>query len=159
MGRLWQAVIANDVRFLSGWVSGRQMLVVSAEDVTRWLPGLLKMASEVQECYRKKPEWGKWEGYSDGFVDLYFRARMSQDHLYPHGCNPPLDIHVPVELHIGFLSLEETAEMLENLRRTPEPETKSGPSTPGIERTLESPTPIDRTAARVVDTKNFGNSP
>jgi len=57
-----------------------------------------------------------------------------------------------VTLHVFFLSIEETPEMLSRLPE--EGSEKSGPTTPGISRTNRKPKPIDRTAQRVTGFKD-----
>lgn len=69
------------------------------------------------------------------------------------GCTIPEEIMFFVTLHVGFISIIESMEELARLchekRVAP-----SGPSTPGIGRTLNKPRPIDRTAQRVTGFKD-----
>ena len=47
---------------------------------------------------------------------MWFGNRLRELNVWPiAGCKPPLDIDLPVELHMGFLSVEETAEHLARL--------------------------------------------
>lgn len=63
------------------------------------------------------------------------------------GCRSDFFGRLTVALHIGFLYLEETQEMLERLRGEPQQAPKL-PGTSKVFSTQVKPRPIDRTAAR-----------
>lgn len=141
MSILRTAVMAKDVSFIRGWLMGRLMLNIPEERVVAWVEDL---------HYRLETFKGYTGEWGDGSIDLFFRAQMTKENLFESGNNYPPEIWLPVELHIGFVQLYESEEMLEQLRRPDPSKVRTGPDTPGIERTQTVLTPIDSVAAKVV---------
>jgi hypothetical protein len=154
---LLDAVCRRDAAWIAGYLTGRWMLDVKEDWVCAWLPGILDMIGDrdlrryrlVAEGKIKRNEiWG----VSGGTCDLYFRARMTEGRHYEaaEGRKYPPEIRLPVELHVGFVNLYESEEMLEQLRRPDPTKIIGGPATPGIERTDVKVQPVDGNAANVV---------
>ena len=141
-----KAMIAKDLPWLRGWLAGRYMVDVSEE----WIATQLARKEAVEEC---KSDAYFIEHNNPGLTRLdstcgmWWKNRI--DGRYPVTDRPQEFGRLTTLMHIFFLHLEETEEMMARLREDKTP-IKGGPSTPGIERTVEMPTPIDRTAAAVV---------
>lgn len=120
--------------FVAGWILGQWDIHVGAD----W----------VKEVHARKIR-GQ-QHWSDGTWALFWKTQLIEAALIAGaGSQGGPTITVPVPLHIFFLWLEESPEMLARLRR-PDHTKPAGPSTPGIERVMTNPQPIDRTAALVV---------
>ncbi len=157
--KLRQAILTGDISFIAGWISGRMMIDVPPDVLTRWaerkskelLDFIAAWEAETEEFKQSHPFELEYPG--DGTIDLWLRARMTEEGYYKAGREGAMDIHLSVTLHTGFLYIHETAEQLQNLRRSGEEKVPSGPATPGIERTQRVLTGIDVTARRVVPTE------
>lgn len=89
-------------------------------------------------------------GGTDNSLLMWVKARLNRDGKLNLAHQPPPQISILVEMHIGFLFLEETPEMLARL-----PETSEGtlmPSQTARSKVFSTPLyphPVDRVAARV----------
>lgn len=133
-GPLGLAMAARDAGFIAGWVSGKYGATVTREWV--WL----RLSRARFPGYTR--------GYSDGSWASWWKRRLEEDGRFESGGTPPEPIDFVTELHVGFVAIEETAEMLARLAG--EKAEAGGPATPAIERVMTRPQPIDRTAAIVV---------
>lgn len=128
-----QAMRRHDWPWVAGWLSGRFGVDVSAN----WIAS-------------NKPKNGFGSCWSDGSWAMWWKRRLELAGLF-RTARPSLNTFdlYGVPLNIGFIGIEETEEMKQRL-----PEKDGKPvnriATPGIERTMQKPTPIDRVAARVV---------
>lgn len=84
---------------------------------------------------------------TDDCLMMWIRNRLDELGCFGFGCNPQPNDNLPVELHIGFLSIEETDEMISRLRN--EPVEQGIATTSKIFSTSLVPSPIDKVAARV----------
>lgn len=148
-----RAVAARDWTFLAGWCSGRWGVEVDparlgaavddfwVDEATRELADRTRLVDLGLDasCLWSNGSWAMW---------LKNRVEEAAG-KFPHGSAPRLG-RLEVILHMGFLCVEELPWHLANLCRKDDTPVPGGPSTPGIERTLTSPEPIDRTAAKVV---------
>lgn len=140
---LRKACAELNAEWVAGWIAGRQGFEVPIETIRLWL-------FDMQPVIRFRV---RFDGMTDSFCDLWLRARMTEHNVYPHGSGSiSARINLPVELHIGFLFIEETDEMVERLRHdiTRLPPTLA---TPGIERTSQRVHGIDTVARRVAPTE------
>lgn len=107
-------------------------------------------AADMLATYER--DWGNRlaDDWTDGCWAMWLKNRLTEAGAFASPGRRQVFGALYVVLHTGFLSLTETPEQLENLRRRDPTKTRKGPDTPGIERGRE-PTagPIDRTAARV----------
>lgn len=92
------------------------------------------------------------EGYwSESTVRMWLKKRLGEYGLFEGvGVSPPdVGEWTSAVMHVFFIGIEESAVMMARLHN--EHATPVGPAlaTPGIERTPEKPTPVDRVAARV----------
>ena len=141
-GPVEAAVRRNDWCWVAGWVSGRfDVRVDSVWAHDRWRnrgPG-------------RRSCGGNW---SDGSWAMFWKAQLIKDGFFAHEAAGVETFRLTTEMHCFFISLEETPEMLERLRRVrnenDDGTKQRGTATPAIERILTSPEPIDATAARVV---------
>lgn len=133
-----RAIERADWSWVAGWLTGRLGVTVGSDWVEANMP--------------KKPSGrlvsGYW--YSDGSWETWFKSRMRDQGMFGTFFRGTVFDRLTCELHIGFLSLEETAEHMENLRREDKTKIKKGPDTPGIERREAPLGPINATAARVL---------
>lgn len=138
-GPLSRAMCDGDYKWVAGFLAGRFGVTVSASQIERWWksrPG-------------GNPRLRCWD-WSDGTFAMWLKNRLSDSNLLPVADVNPFNGSLPVELHVGFLSLEETAEMLARLRKSDNTPVKTGPDTPGIERREAPKGAINRTAAKVL---------
>lgn len=163
---LRDAVLRKDAAFVAGWLTGRWMLEVTVERAARWIAEMWRRI-EAENQWRASQNLpparlvSEWTG---GSYDLWFRSQMTKEGGYNVNQQPdgsvkgkyalPENERFHVVLHVGFINIEETEEMLA-LLRAPDPTmpTGNGPATPGIARTEVKVQPIDRTAAKVVGLK------
>jgi hypothetical protein len=132
---LHRALTTGDVGYVIGYCAGAYDVDVTAEHAAAWC----QRAAAWAAAYLAAADWRMW-----------LKNRVSEaGYLDSSGGGSPVNINLPVALHVGFLYLEETPEHLTRLRRnkTPVPDTLA---TPGITRTAVILRPIDRVAARVV---------
>lgn len=140
-GAVQAAYDRSDWAWLAGWITGRFGAEVSAKWVEARQPKLAKHFDD--------PNW------SDGSWAMYWKTQLIKaGHFGTVGYRESDFLTaVTATLHVGFVSIEETPDMVEVLRRPElayDPDAaKRGLSTPGIARTLHSPEPIDRVAKRV----------
>lgn len=78
----------------------------------------------------------------------YWRWRRDQQMTMP-AIAPVLEAVVTCQLHVGFICIEETEEMLEALRKPDQEAPPNGLATPKISSSNHFITPINRTAAAV----------
>ena len=129
-----------DWSWIAGWIYGKWGCEVTPEWVFANRPEVVKLGGS--------PVW------SDGSWAMYWKTQVIKSHVrwgkepVRHPLTVPFDKAATATLHVFFISLEETEEMIFRLRNDRSP-AKSGPATPGIERVMTRPEPIDRTAARV----------
>jgi hypothetical protein len=139
-GAVERAVKDGDWSWVAGWVAGRFGKAVTTE----W----------CENCCRELTQ-GRMNGarWSDGSWALYWKTQLINDGYFSSPTVGVETFRLEVPLHVFFLSLEESDEMLQRLKRK-EPEDDGNKrrkvATPGIERVTTSPEPIDRVAARVV---------
>jgi len=115
--------------------------VVTLETNAEWVKarlGQLKAPRDTMTWHDHS--WAAW-----------WKRRVEDGRLLPAGRRllPSAEDWVSATLHVFFRDIEETPEMWELLRNDKTVLT-DGPATPGIERVITRPEPIDRTAARVV---------
>lgn len=130
-GPVQEAYRRKDWAWIAGWVSARFGVSVSAT----WAKENRPLGRDVV--------------WSDGSWSMYWKTQIIKDDLFEKpGGRPARFEDLKVPMHVFFLHLEETDEMLTRLRND-NTVVRSGPSTPGIERTVEKPVPVDRVAGRV----------
>jgi hypothetical protein len=129
------AMRTPDHAWLAGWIAGR----FGFDMGERWV---------ATQLGRLKKAPGYW---SDSSWAAWWKRRLEDSGCFPNGSTSELLNQYTVTMHTGFLSLLETEEELEQLRRNNEPLPAGGPQTPAIERTMNMPSPIDATAARVTN--------
>lgn len=133
-----RAIESGEWSWVSGWLAGRLGIAVTADWVEANTPKLPN-GSRVS---------GYW--YSDGSWETWFKSRMRDQGMFGTVFRGTVFGRLTCELHVGFLSLEESAEHMENLRREDKTKIRTGPDTPGIERREATKGPVNRTAARVM---------
>lgn len=151
---LRDACVNKDASWVAGWLSARLMVDVPVATVAGWLDRLADIIGDRDGRGPDDAARHRLRYTSGGWCDLWLRARLTEEDWFKPGMGYAPEIQLPVELHIGFLSVHETEEMLDRLRRRDDTPVPAGPATPGIERTQEVVSPIDRVAARV-----FGPDP
>lgn len=134
MGPLTRAVQGRDWGAAAALVSARFGVAVDAE----WVRGVVSL-SLVERSW--------W----DGSWFSWFKNRLAAGGLLPCGRDDRAAVWLGVPLHVFFVALEETPEMLVRLRNEPVA-AGPGPATPGIGR-RGTVGPIDRVAARVASVK------
>lgn len=135
MGPLTRAVQGRDWGAAAALVSARFGVAVDAG----WV------GAEVEAVRRPERTW--W----DGSWFSWFKNRLAAAGLLPCGRDDRAAVWLGVPLHVFFVSLEETPEMLVRLRNEPVA-AGPGPASPGIGR-RGTVGPIDRVAARVASVK------
>lgn len=139
IGPAGRAFQRRDFAWLAGWLTARFGVPVAADRVAGWQPD---------------PRWvGLIEdSWSDGSWACWWKNRMEAAGLFGPKCAGVEAVRLEVPMHVFFLAIDETDEQLARLRRKEPGEKDSGPrlATPGIERVVTMPAPIDRTAAAVV---------
>lgn len=135
-GPLAVALSGENFEWVAGYVHARFGVLVPASRIGEWwAAAMLKFHGRLGIF-----------GWSDGTFAMWLKNRLSDAGLLP-GSGVAKPIWLGVELHVGFLSVEETPEQLAILRRGETIQTGS-PSSPGIKR-RGTIGPIDRVAARV----------
>lgn len=140
IGPVQRSVTAQDWVWVAGWIAGRFGCEVEASWVTR----------EINQ-YPVRRE----TRYSDGSWAMFWKNRLAQHHKLPIAPRPdPEDDPICAVLHIAFVGIYEDDLMVARLpeRGVDIGSKKRRASTPGIERVMTAPQPIDRVAARVVGT-------
>lgn len=101
---------------------------------------------DVRGCCTPGP--GRW-GWSEGSWRTWLKNRLSEYHLLPAGGEQPAatDGWASATLHVFFVHLEETPDMLKLLRN--EPKEKPKPAGRRPSETAQVLTPINKTAANV----------
>jgi hypothetical protein len=135
--RIGEAIETGDAGAVRDWLLERFGIEVELPIVTKWLTHRFPSV-----CFF---------GWLDHSWRSYFKRRLQDSAILPCGRITPDEIRFECELHMGLISVCETNEQLAVLRHEDPTPVKSGPETPGIARTLYSPEPIDRVAARVVN--------
>jgi hypothetical protein len=133
--RVGRAIESNDLVFLQGWLLGSFEVLVSEVQMAQWIT--------------KPSDFSLWDWWDNSWRAWFKRRLQDAGYLQPGGKEPP-PIRCGCELHIGFIGIEESPEMLERLRREPGPVPETI-ATPGMTRTNQKLQPIDRVAARVTD--------
>jgi hypothetical protein len=119
---------------------------VTGEGAERELGMDLKQGSFAPNLYVGPGD----RGWSDESWFMWFRNRLSAHGHFRALENPPLVDSLPVTLHVFFIYLEETPEMLARLNRYEGKEKrKKLPGQSKIFTTNLKPVPIDRTAFNV----------
>jgi hypothetical protein len=145
-GAIERANAEGDWGWLAEWISRRFNVFVNGD----WV-------------YMHRPEIRR-PGWSDGSWAMWYKSQLIADNRIWHGQDgeePPPIICLKVVMHCFFLSVPETPEQLARLRGRDNSADEATPrlQTPAIERTLESPTPINRTAAKVVGLNSEPRNP
>lgn len=136
-GPLSRAMRAGDWTFVVGFVAGRFGVVVSMAQVERW--------------WKRRPGGdprNRCEDWSDGTFAMWLKNRLGEAGLLVGHPGDNSFGSLFVELHVGFLSVEETPEQLALLRRSDSTPVRKGPDTPGIVR-RGTVGPVNRVVARV----------
>lgn len=135
-GAAQKAVDAENWEWISGWLAGRLGVVASA----KW-------------CRATRPKG--LSAWSDGSWLMYWKTQLIKaDKFEEPGRVMVNDQAVTAILHTGFMHITETDEMrwrLGNEDGFQDADSRRRRlATPGIERVMTSPEPIDRVAGRVV---------
>ena len=137
-GLVSRAMSRRDVSWVTGWLCGRYGIAAGTE----WVERCIKRAAVKENSDWSDDSWAMW-----------WKNRIAEAGLFGvPGCSPNSFDAYGCPMHVGFLHLEETDEMIEFLRNelAPDPDAKRRMVvSPGIERIQTSPLPIDRVAARV----------
>lgn len=120
--------------------------------VAVWLTGRFETDIAEKWVSRNAPKDFIW-GWSDGSWHMWWKRQLDRCRLLRVSDYVFDDPKFSTRLHVFFLSIEETPEMLARLPEEDGKERK-GPTTPGISRTNRKPKPIDRTAQRVTGFKD-----
>jgi hypothetical protein len=171
MLRVTKAIIQDDREWIKRWVFGTFGVDVSDDLLTIWIAQASAFLMRRHGDKERKssgshishsgygwriynhPTFGSHlvEDYADDDWRMWFSSRLEEVKKWPP-CGGQLSVtfnDYGCPLHVFFISLEETDEMLARLHHDPEKK-KGGPSTPGIERTEIVLQPIDRVASLVV---------
>lgn len=96
------ALMEGDLRFVAGYVSGRFGIEVSEEDAQRWH----RLAVTQDLC----PYW------SDCSTLMWIKNRLSEMGRLTARHEDTPDATITCEMHVFFIGLEETPEMLIRLK-------------------------------------------
>jgi hypothetical protein len=140
-GPLGKAVALKHYGFIAGWLSRAWGVEITPKQVVPW----------AEHIWENHLNWGLGVWRSDGYLQMVLKNRAAEAGLFKHKSKQPSPIDFFTELHVFFISVEETEEHLHRLRSHRFEEVNEGPTTPAIERSnLAEIHPINRTAAKVV---------
>ena len=150
---LHKAVDKKDASYIKGWLEGSLDIDISWEHAEL-------LTNQVYEWKQEKGIPGDWR--------MWLKKRLEALGYFPCGFSRPQPIYLPTILHVFFVSVNETPDMLATLRnpgKFDEEQQKKMEeyfdwvdwdddlprlATPAIERTSLVLRPVDRTAAKVV---------
>lgn len=154
-------ICTRDANALRQWLEKRYRVDVGPDMAAALLDEAWEFAME-RPIYYSGFQPQDLKGWRPGYTDddtwgMYFSNRLRErgyGWLFMGRAATPPFLRLTVEMHVGFLSVEETPEQLERLRQTNKDKSfineYEGFAASKIWRTqLAVTTPIDKTAARV----------
>lgn len=139
MGALTTACINRDFAYISGWVSGRFSVDVSEAEVATWFDGAGELGT-----VRGRANW------TDGTWFMWLRNRLDGHKVFRGTATSDADYEfVTAILHVGFIFIVETPEMLMRLNPSTEKKRRSEIARSKLFQLNRTPQPIDKTALLV----------